>query len=1189
MKTRGTDIRQPRQEVRTYCRSIAPAVGLSLAATAALALPEYGNVWRPPSGCNKYYSSGNGHHFCVVHDMEGYYYTGVSYLNRCDISASIYYAVNGLTDSSDQGAAPGEITQCVLEANYAWHATCWNTWMFGTEHEGFASNPAWFTEAMYQASAGLHRHLCNTYGITKDRNHIIAHGQKLVSGWCTWLAANYPSINCTCNTHTDPGPYWDWTHFMNLIIGEYNGAAVAGSSVPTSVLTGQSFAVTVTMNNNGTTTWTTGGGYKLGSQSAQDNTTWGFSRVALPSSTSPGNNATFTFTATAPTTGGTYTFAWRMVQEGVQWFGDTFSTTITVVAPGTSLSGGTWWGNAYVAGGGNFPVSYTDCGTYWYCWSHFSSCAARGYNATLNPGFQWNGRGFIHMDYVNCGKWGLTGDRIRYRNQDGGLPGTYTDWDSCAHTCSWQQFVDGETQDLYNWNGCYINADESWTTGCGSVCGTATTAVREMHMYGDKWVYLNDWIVFGGYSSSSVSDTANRSLPFAESGVYVYGAVDTTHGNYFVNNVYSGKTPYRVTTGDCGAASGANYLNFKGNAGANGNNNCDNCDAYAFAWVQTPAGAGPQWGVGSDDGVRIWQNGTLIHDNNAARGVTWDQDRILPTGMAAGWNRLLLKVHNGGGGFGGVISLHNGSDFRQVEPSVYMQPNRYTGFSVGSEQDSWYPTITVGTFSYAASPANAASYYTNSTTVSASGTSAGQGPVPYWRTMQYQWGYGMAGDSNYADVSGNPTSANWSHTQTGVTGHRRFHWFAVSQSGRTSFQNSGSSGGWTWQDSGNYARYYDVYVDNVAPLSPSLSSATAASTNQINLAWAIPLDGGINIANSATEANSGITSGGANGYVRGDVGVRVYRNGAAVYQWGAATEFNDTGLTPNTAYTYSIEARDNTSGTRGNWNNTTGPQGSTVAWTLSVAPGTGSVTPDNAILCPGNTVTWTAEGGFGLGTVAKYKYAWDQNASHTWTGAETDWSSGAIQTSPGAAGTWYLHVKGYNGANVENGTYAYSVTAHTLPAAPDAGYTRSQGASLKIKIADLTTNTIQSLGNAVHGTVSKNDTYIFYLPYANDNNNDSFTYTAANTYACTKQATINVTVVLPAGQVQQVTATNNTVTLDFAGIPNYAYAVRRSTNLADWVTLVTTNAPPAGLFRWVDDFSDLGAPPSSAYYRLQRP
>ncbi len=347
-------------------------MGVLAGTSAVMALPEYGDVWRPPSGCTKYYTSGNGHHFCVIHDMEGYYYTAISYLDSCSVSASIYYGVNGLTDSSDNGAPPGQITQCVLEADYAWHVGCWNTWMFGTEHEGFASNPAWYTEAMYQASAGLQKHLCDTYGIPKDRNHIIAHGEWQNAAWVTWMHANYPSINTGCNTHTDPGPYWDWTHFMALIIGQVNGATyVSSTGVPSSVVAGHTFTATITMNNSGTKPWASGGStpHSLGSQSPQDNTTWGFGRVALPSSPiNAGQNATFTLNATAPTTPGTYTFAWKMVQDGVEWFGDTFSQNITVVSAGPTI---TLQPVSHTVNPGvttNFTVAATGTGTLSYQW-----------------------------------------------------------------------------------------------------------------------------------------------------------------------------------------------------------------------------------------------------------------------------------------------------------------------------------------------------------------------------------------------------------------------------------------------------------------------------------------------------------------------------------------------------------------------------------------------------------------------------------------------------------------------------------------------------------------------------------------------------------------------------------------------------------------------------------------------------
>ena len=92
--------------------------------------------------------------------------------------------------------------------------------MFGTEHEGFVSNPSWYTEDMYLASSKLQRYLCNKYNIAKDRNHIIGHNEWQNAAWTNWMTTNFPSIDPTCNNHTDPGVYWDWTHFMKLITGE---------------------------------------------------------------------------------------------------------------------------------------------------------------------------------------------------------------------------------------------------------------------------------------------------------------------------------------------------------------------------------------------------------------------------------------------------------------------------------------------------------------------------------------------------------------------------------------------------------------------------------------------------------------------------------------------------------------------------------------------------------------------------------------------------------------------------------------------------------------------------------------------------------------------------------------------------------------------------------------------------------
>jgi thermolysin len=114
---------------------------------------------------------------------------------------------------------------------------------------------------------------------------------------------------------------------------ESPNATFVSQSVPTSMTAGQSYSVSVTMRNSGTKTWTSDV-YRLGSQNPQDNTVWGFNRVYLPTGTTvpPGYDYTFYFTVTAPATTGSYNFQWRMVQEGVGWFGDLTPNVLVNVA-----------------------------------------------------------------------------------------------------------------------------------------------------------------------------------------------------------------------------------------------------------------------------------------------------------------------------------------------------------------------------------------------------------------------------------------------------------------------------------------------------------------------------------------------------------------------------------------------------------------------------------------------------------------------------------------------------------------------------------------------------------------------------------------------------------------------------------------------------------------------------------------
>ena len=176
--------------------------------------------------------------------------------------------------------------------------------------------------------------------------------------------------------------------------------------------------------------------------------------------------------------------------------------------------------------------------------------------------------------------------------------------------------------------------------------------------------------------------------------------------------------------------------------------------------------------------------------------------------------------------------------------------------------------------------------------------------------------------------------------------------------------------------------------------------------------------------------------------------------------------------------------------------------------------------------------------------------------------------------------------------------------------ATNVTFVRNSGVSLKISKTNLVTHasdsdseTLSIAGVGTDGvnllttngaTLSMDADWIFYTNSVTPNVNDSFVYKVTDSRGCVAMATVFVQVAQnEIGQGTTVTVSNGVATVGFAGIPGRSYQVQRSTNLVDWVTLVTTNAPANGVFEWVDDFNDLGVPPadppSSAYYRLRLP
>ena len=194
--------------VRLAPRKVAPERG-ALANVAPLGSTDgvgimstdYGPAaWAPAHSANYTVSNRESTYqinYVVIHVAQGSYAGTISWFQNPSAQVSAHYVVR----SSD-----GAVTQSVRDKDIAWHAGNWtyNTQSIGIEHEGYVNQASWFTDAMYRSSAALTRHLCDRYGIPKDRSHIIGHNQ--VPG----------------ATHTDPGPNWNWTYYMQLVTGSSN-------------------------------------------------------------------------------------------------------------------------------------------------------------------------------------------------------------------------------------------------------------------------------------------------------------------------------------------------------------------------------------------------------------------------------------------------------------------------------------------------------------------------------------------------------------------------------------------------------------------------------------------------------------------------------------------------------------------------------------------------------------------------------------------------------------------------------------------------------------------------------------------------------------------------------------------------------------------------------------------------------
>ncbi|MDE3101156.1 MAG: N-acetylmuramoyl-L-alanine amidase [Chloroflexota bacterium] len=246
------------------------------------------------------------------------HYTAISYartiiaFNNPNSGVSAHYVIRG----------DGHIAQLVGESDTAWHAgNYWfNQHAVGIELElDPVTNPS-FTDAQYKAAAVLTCAIAARHGIPLDRDHVIGHNE-----------VPWP------NDHTDPGPTWNWPHFMWLTTfcapptASTVHATYIGQSPSPVIAVGQTAAVTVTLRNAGSTAWRKGTPQEAHLGIRNNDTSFAFLADGWPTPdrpavqneplVMPGGWATFTFRVKG-TRPGVFTIPLRGVVDGGAWMDD---------------------------------------------------------------------------------------------------------------------------------------------------------------------------------------------------------------------------------------------------------------------------------------------------------------------------------------------------------------------------------------------------------------------------------------------------------------------------------------------------------------------------------------------------------------------------------------------------------------------------------------------------------------------------------------------------------------------------------------------------------------------------------------------------------------------------------------------------------------------------------------------------
>ena len=115
------------------------------------------------------------------------------------------------------------------------------------------------------------------------------------------------------------------------------------------------------------------------------------------------------------------------------------------------------------------------------------------------------------------------------------------------------------------------------------------------------------------------------------------------------------------------SATGGDNINDLVNAIGFRRGNTEHHVAYGLIYIESPREQQTRVFVGSDDAVKVWLNGELVHEEHVDRGAS-DYQSNSPVTLKQGRNLLLVAVYQGGGWWSGFFGFEEGTEYEALLP-----------------------------------------------------------------------------------------------------------------------------------------------------------------------------------------------------------------------------------------------------------------------------------------------------------------------------------------------------------------------------------------------------------------------------------------------------------------------------------------------------------------------------------------